>query len=1195
MKKIILLMVLFLGISTAFSQNTKTLLSSNQQETIIEFNLEDYYFQAVQTPYGEEFQIKAPETSPILLKDAPDLLKMTASIVIPDNGSTKIEVISENYQEYPNVLIAPSKGNLTRDIDPNSIDYNHGKYYKNNEFFPGQIAELNSPYIVRDYRGQVVNVYPFQYNPVTKKLRVYSDIKVKVTTTKNKGVNELVRQKSFDKVSFEFNQIYKHQFINYGNSKYTPVEEEGNMLIICYDDWTTEMEDFVDWKNTIGRPCEMVTVTEAGGTAANIATYVENYYNDNGLTYLLLVGDAAQVPTNSGSGLGGDSDNAYAYILGDDHYLDFFVGRFSAESASDVETQVQRTITYENGSTLEDDWLNVPTGVASDQGPGEDNEYDYQHIQNILTQLVDFTYTDPYNEIYDGSQGGYDASGNATPAQVATAINSGTGIICYTGHGSDFSWVSSGFDVSDVNSLTNDNKLPFIFSVACVNGNFVGQTCFGESWLRATNGDNPTGAMAIMASTINQSWDPPMAGQDEMIDILTESYANNIKRTFAGIAINGCHLMNDETSDFDMTDTWTCFGDPSLMVRTDDAADMTISHDDVIIMGSTDFSISCNLDGALATISKDGVIIGSAYVSGGTANIPLSGINPGEEVTIAVVGFNQVTYLAQATVVAPDGPYVSMTSCDINGSETMNYNSSENLNIILTNFGPDAATGITATITTDDPNITLSNNENISFGDIAGDGATASANNFVVTTSTNVPDQYVASLHIVITSSNKESWEKDFNLTINAPELNGLFSSILDEANGLAFASSPVTLVDVDEQYSYNVAINELGGNNNGLLDPGENVTLSFDAENIGHAGIYNTYGHLTSSSDYVTINNSETYIDTLKIGESFVSDFNIEISDTAHVGESIEFQFIVGSAHYKDTLDYIAPIGLQIEDFESGDFSSYDWTQGSNAWTISSDAYEGTNSAQSSDIDSDESSELSLTCNVTSDGEISFWSKVSSEDSYDYLIFYIDGNQQDEWSGEVAWEENTYNVSAGIHTFKWSYEKDGSVSDGSDCAWIDYIIFPGHSPAKGAKSSSISATTIPTWLSLTDNGDGTALLSGTTPNSNVDEPIVLEATNGTNTVTQEFTIRVGVTKIDAETTTISFFPNPTTDILNINFDMSIETATLNIVDVTGKSFIKKELTQNNNQIDLNSMPAGVYFINLEIEGKIYQNKLIKK
>ena len=42
-----------------------------------------------------------------------------------------------------------------------------------------------------------------------------------------------------------------------------------------------------------------------------------------------------------------------------------------------------------------------------------------------------------------------------------------------------------------------------------------------------------------------------------------------------------------------------------------------------------------------------------------------------------------------------------------------------------------------------------------------------------------------------------------------------------------------------------------------------------------------------------------------------------------------------------------------------------------------------------------------------------------------------------------MAWGQVSYPVTAGIHTFKWTYYKDGSVSSGSDCAWVDYIIFP--------------------------------------------------------------------------------------------------------------------------------------------------------
>nr|MBC8384765.1 T9SS type A sorting domain-containing protein [Candidatus Cloacimonadota bacterium] len=68
---------------------------------------------------------------------------------------------------------------------------------------------------------------------------------------------------------------------------------------------------------------------------------------------------------------------------------------------------------------------------------------------------------------------------------------------------------------------------------------------------------------------------------------------------------------------------------------------------------------------------------------------------------------------------------------------------------------------------------------------------------------------------------------------------------------------------------------------------------------------------------------------------------------------------------------------------------------------------------------------------------------KVSSEANYDYLRFYIDNQLIDEWSGEVGWSEENYNVSVGEHTFTWTYFKDQGVVGGDDCAWIDYITFP--------------------------------------------------------------------------------------------------------------------------------------------------------
>lgn len=136
----------------------------------------------------------------------------------------------------------------------------------------------------------------------------------------------------------------------------------------------------------------------------------------------------------------------------------------------------------------------------------------------------------------------------------------------------------------------------------------------------------------------------------------------------------------------------------------------------------------------------------------------------------------------------------------------------------------------------------------------------------------------------------------------------------------------------------------------------------------------------------------------------------------------------------------YGCSIGLE-ENFETGDFSLYDWQQSGNAdWNIVSDiVYEGTYAAKSGVITDNQQSTMQVEIDVN--GEyISFFRKVSSESSYDYLRFYIDGAEQNQWSGEIDWSQESFPVTPGLHTFKWSYTKDLSLSAGSDCAWLDKI-----------------------------------------------------------------------------------------------------------------------------------------------------------
>jgi PKD repeat protein len=158
-----------------------------------------------------------------------------------------------------------------------------------------------------------------------------------------------------------------------------------------------------------------------------------------------------------------------------------------------------------------------------------------------------------------------------------------------------------------------------------------------------------------------------------------------------------------------------------------------------------------------------------------------------------------------------------------------------------------------------------------------------------------------------------------------------------------------------------------------------------------------------------------------------------------------LEFDIEANSGTYTNTFLMNFAVGLIVEDWETGDFSQFEWETGGNSnWNITNAApYEGTFCAKSGNIDDNESSYLSISYNVLANGVISFFKKVSSESTYDFLKFYIDDNLQDSWSGEVAWSESSYPVTSGQHTFKWEYTKDVSVFTGSDCGWVDYIILP--------------------------------------------------------------------------------------------------------------------------------------------------------
>jgi subtilisin family serine protease len=180
---------------------------------------------------------------------------------------------------------------------------------------------------------------------------------------------------------------------------------------------------------------------------------------------------------------------------------------------------------------------------------------------------------------------------------------------------------------------------------------------------------------------------------------------------------------------------------------------------------------------------------------------------------------------------------------------------------------------------------------------------------------------------------------------------------------------------------------------------------------------------------------------------------------------------------------DFTLP-ALIFDNFESGGLAVFPWeTSGDADWFVTTtDAYEGTQSVRSGVITHYEGSVLSVTVDVLAAGNIEFYYKVSSETNYDYLHFAIDGAQQGSWSGTVPWTLGSYAVSAGTRTFTWTYDKDGSVNTGSDCAWIDFVVFPTITPpaypSVAWSPASLSQTLAPLGIAqqvitLDNNGDG--------------------------------------------------------------------------------------------------------------------------
>lgn len=100
--------------------------------------------------------------------------------------------------------------------------------------------------------------------------------------------------------------------------------------------------------------------------------------------------------------------------------------------------------------------------------------------------------------------------------------------------------------------------------------------------------------------------------------------------------------------------------------------------------------------------------------------------------------------------------------------------------------------------------------------------------------------------------------------------------------------------------------------------------------------------------------------------------------------------------------------------------------------------SHDAVDAIQSGNITDDQASHAEIS--VTGPATLSFWWKVDSEADYDFLRFLVDGVEQSAVSGSSGWVQVSHILAAGAHTIRWTYAKDGSVSSGTDAAWVDQV-----------------------------------------------------------------------------------------------------------------------------------------------------------
>ena len=830
-------------------------------------------------------------------------------------------------------------------------------------------------------------------------------------------------------------------------------------------------------------------------------------------------------------------------------------------------------IYYERDIAADADWLSKGIGIGSVEGEGSGHnggEADYQHIDYIRDTLMHYTYTE-VSQHYHGVGAGTNAS------MLSQNFNEGAGICNYCNHGSTTGWYVGSFNNYHVNMLTNDYKWPFIWSTACYNGQFD-VNCFAEAWLRAANNVTgaPTGAIGGMFSWTSQPWQPPMTGQDEMVDILCEwRSTDQFHHTFGGASLNGnMRILDMHPSDQGKThNTWILFGDPSLLLRTEAPTELNVTcQPEVVFLGQTELVVTTDADYAIATLSHNGEILASTPIVNGEGTLTFVSPTQVGNLQLVVASYNKVTEVRDIAVIPSNGAYLTYSSVVINDENGQaDYGDTVGINVTVRNIGNDIAANVQATLSTDSPFVEVTHGT-ANISNVASLDEYTIANAFEIAVKELIPDGNQAEFVLTCTDGT-DTWTSRFRVTLHAP-----------------------TLV-ISEFRPMNTA------------HPGEAGNLLVGVRNVGSSEAHNVKIELYSSSTDLVFNPISYNVGEVSAGG--ISTVTASFSSSSNIpnGSSFEVYYAMDAAPYSYNGTKFLNIGPIKETFETGDFSAFEWESiGSAHWLVdNSTANSGTYSARSGAITNGNLTTIQVEMEVVEDGEISFFLKTSTEGDRDKLTFYIDNENKGVWSGEMDWNCVSFPVNSGIHRFRWIYMKDSSGSYGDDCCWIDDVQFPSAQtftflPVLELEAQVEENKVTLTWQSQNPSDDYLIRRNGT-PVAMQHETTFSEWLNlGTHTysvtainseglqsIPAFATVEITVLGVDSIENTLHVFPNPVRSYLNISYELPF---TYKLFNSIGQQIWVGE-SSGNVHLDCHALSQGVYVLLIATEAKDYTKKII--